>query len=160
MLIYCDQPHANMYDQIYASYYPKSPHNSKHLFDIYTNTHIFWLMLFMFIGKKLCPDHKQEIATLLLIASSWFEIYENQLEQIIKYRRIEINSMGETSYRGDSLINSIGDLLGNFIGIYLGYNLDDSFCLLILIALFFVVTSTVGFSYWTDFIEFELKSIH
>lgn len=157
---YCDQPHAHWYEHIYSSYYPNSPHNSKHMFDVYTLTHVFWPMLFMWIGKKLIPFYKNEIAIILIILSSFFELYENQPNQIIKYRRIEINSSGKTNYRGDSVINSIGDILGNIIGVYLGYVIEeDATFVFIMIMLFFIVTINVEFTYWTDFMQFGFNSI-
>jgi hypothetical protein len=157
--IYCDQHHDNWYEYIYSPYYSNSPHNSKHMFDIYTLGHVFWQMLFMWIGKKILPSHKKEVASILFIISSLFEFYENQPEQIIKYRRIEITSSGKTSYRGDSIINSFGDIIGNCIGIYLGYILEeDSMIIFILIMFFFVITINIELVYWTDLIQFSLDS--
>lgn len=37
----CDQPHDHWYEQLFTRYYPYSPHNSKHLIDGYSLTHIF-----------------------------------------------------------------------------------------------------------------------
>lgn len=41
-MIICDQEHKNWYEHIYAPYSINSPHNSKHMFDIYSLTHIFF----------------------------------------------------------------------------------------------------------------------
>jgi hypothetical protein len=106
MLILCDQTHDNWYEHIYSPYYPNS-HNSKH-FDIYTHTHVFWRMLLMYIGKRLFPDYKNFIVVTLFVISTLFEVHENLPENIKMYKRIEIDSSGESSYRGDTLINSFG----------------------------------------------------
>lgn len=151
-LFICDQPHEHWYQQIYNDYYPESPHNSKHLFDIYTLTHIFWSALITLILKKFMSTNYAVILTFLVTAA--FEIFENLDAQIIKYRRIEVDSTGKSSYRGDSFINSIGDIIGNMIGIYIGITLSNQNTLIILLILFLVITNIVGFSYWTDFFQF------
>lgn|SRR3990170_1473525 len=153
-LLICDQPHKHWYEYIYNSYYPQSPHNSKHIFDIYSLTHIFWPMILVFIGKKIFGKSKW-IPIIIFMVTTFFEIYENLPEQIIKYHRIEIDQDGKSSYRGDSLINLIGDILFNIIGICLGYYVDSwlNFFIIILIV-FTIITSVVGISYWTSFIKF------
>ena len=158
MLSICDQLHGNWYENIYNSYYPNSPHNSKHLFDIYTLSHIFWSALLVIILKKIFND-KLGLALPIgvFLLTTYFEIHENTEEQIVKYRRIEIDSSG-TSYRGDSLINLIGDIIGNIIGIYLGLALSNQAISIVLVILFLVITNIVGFSYWLEFFEFLFKS--
>ena len=91
---------------------------------------------------------------MVFLFTTLFEIHENLPEQIIKYRRIEVDSSGKSSYRGDSLINLIGDIIGNVIGIYLALTLGNSITTIILIILFLVITNVVGLSYWVEFLEF------
>ena len=146
MILCCDQPHKYWFEQIYWPFSINSPHNSKHLFDIYSLTHIFWLLLLSIICKNLFYNKTIPI-TLLIITSTLFELYENSNDQIIKYNRIEVNSMGESSYRGDSLINLIGDIISNLIGIYIAYEYSNNISIIILILLFLIITFVVGFSY-------------
>jgi hypothetical protein len=158
----CDQPHKYWYEYLWSSYYPLSPHNSKHLFDIYSFTHLFWLMLLTLIFKKIfsqqfCPQQCRLIVVALIIISTYFEIHENKQEQIVKYRRIEINSSGNTSYRGDSILNIIGDVIFNLIGIYLGIVLGEHSIIMILVGIFALIVKVVGFSYWTEFFRFLSK---
>lgn len=142
----CDQNH-KWYEQIYWPYSPSSSHNSKHMFDIYSLTHIFWPAIFTHLLKKITTSKKMAIIVVFII-SSLFEIYENMPEQIIKYQRVEINSSRETSYRGDSTINVIGDILANIAGIYLG-----NYCpWTTVITTFFIITNTIGLNYWKEFV--------
>lgn len=151
----CNQPHNAWCEYIYNSYYPNSPHNSKHLFDIYTSSHLFWPMFMMFTGKKIFKnDYWHVIAIIIAVIVSVFEIHENLPKQIRKYHRIEVNSMGKSVYRGDSTINILGDLIVNFIGIYLGYVLSDVHIIFSLFCVFIIMTNVVGLSYWTDFLNY------
>lgn len=149
----CDQPHKHWYEYIYNSHYVNSPHNSKHLFDIYTLSHIFWGALLTLVGRTIF-NNSIYVPIGVFILTTYFEIHENIKDQIVKYRRIEIDSNGTSSYRGDALINSIGDIIGNVIGIYLVLSLPFSIIMIILIILFMVITNVVGLSYWTEFFEF------
>jgi hypothetical protein len=88
-----------------------------------------------------------------------FEVVENTESQIIRYRRIEINDKGETTYRGDSAINVIGDIMMNLLGIALGYYLSDSNCLSILILQFAIITLVLRTNYWISFFNFVVKPI-
>ena len=152
-LYFCDQPHKHWYEHIYNTYYPNSPHNSKHLFDIYTLTHIFWSLLLVLLLKKTF-GFSIYVPIFVFIITTVFEIHENLKEQIIRYQRIEINSTGISSYRGDSLLNLIGDIFGNILGIILALTLNNEYNVIILLILFMVITNIVGISYWTDFLTF------
>jgi len=155
----CDQQHNYWWEHIYHPYYPKSPHNSKHLLDIYTLTHIFWPMLTVYLSKKIFKKNVW-ITIFIYILVVYFEIYENKMEQIVKYRRIEIDTDGYTSYRGDSTLNLVGDILANIMGIYLAYNIEsDIYSILIMLILFILVTKTVGYTYWTSFIKFAFDLV-
>ena len=93
----------------------------------------------------------------LIVLTIMFEVYENLPQQIKKYRRIEISESKTTSYRGDSGINIIGDIIFNVIGVYLGYKLKTMTSLITLFITFIGITRTVGFSYWTEFISFLVR---
>lgn len=151
-LLFCDQPHNNIFDYIYYPHKKDSPHNSKHMFDIYFLTHIFWSII-LALSLNIF-DNKNHVIIMSIIITTFFEIYENMKGQIIKYNRIEKNSSGESQYRGDSLINIIGDIIGNLLGIYLAMKFNISINLIILIILFIVVTQIIGLNYWTEFIKF------
>ena len=160
---YCDQPHSHWWEYIYNSYSQNSPHNSKHFIDVYTLTHIFWSMLMVFIGKKINSKYllgagNYTTTAIVAIIVTVFEIHENLPEQIKKYHRIEVDSLGESTYRGDSTLNIVGDILFNFLGVYLGYTMSDSNAVCILAGLYIVITSVVGMSYWTDFFKFLFTS--
>jgi hypothetical protein len=153
----CDQQHKHWYEHIYTHYEEYSPHNSKHLIDIYSLTHIFWSLFMVFLIKE--PQYFRHypikydyyFISLIIIL---FEIHENLPEQIKKYRRIEINSAGKTSYRGDTILNFIGDIAFGFLGLYIGYKLSKLYIFIILIILFITITNVVGINYWIDFIKF------
>ena len=153
----CDQPHEQWWEYLYNSYQIKSPHNSKHFTDIYTLTHVWWPMAMMFIGKKVLTFSTTNIAIVVAVIVTIFEIFENLPAQIVKYNRIEVDTLGESTYRGDSMLNLFGDLLFNFVGIYLGYTLLDNAAIAVLSGLFLIITNIVGLSYWTDFFKFLFK---
>jgi hypothetical protein len=95
-------------------------HNSQHLFDPYTFTHIlhgvlyFWLTsLFL---RNLPLPWKFFVA--ILIAGSW-EILENS-SFVIEHYRTETISL---DYYGDSVINSISDIFSCAFGFWLTYYL-------------------------------------
>lgn len=154
-MIICDQKHKNWYEHIYSPHYINSPHNSKHLFDIYSLSHLFTFLLLGIITKNLFGNNI--IVILLLVLSGIiFEIYENSEEQIIKYRDIEYNSSSSYSYSGDSKLNIFGDIISNIFGIYLAYNFPNNFNIIVSISLFVMLTSELGFNYWTDAFRFML----
>lgn len=155
MLYVCDQPHSHWWEQLYYPYQPNSPHNSKHLFDIYSLTHIFWpLLITLCINTWISPKYRSCSITILVLSVIAFEIHENQHQQIRRYQRIETDSMGHSSYRGDTLINSIGDIICNLLGIYLGLYMHRHTNIYILFALFIIITNTLSITYWTDFVQF------
>ncbi|QKF93753.1 DUF2585 protein [Fadolivirus algeromassiliense] len=152
-LFVCDQPHKHWYEYIYNIYHLDSPHNSKHLFDIYSLTHIFWPMLIVLVTNNIFNNNIL-IPIIIAIFVTYFEKHENSTEQIIKYRRIEIDSNGKSTYRGDSLINVLGDMFINLFAIYIAYNSSNIENITILIIIFLVITNIAGLSYWTDFYSF------
>lgn len=154
-LHWCDQPHNYWYEHI-IDFEPKSAHGSKHMFDIYSFTHIFWPLLLTLIAKKIFGTSIY-VPIAIFIITTIFELYENIPENIIKYHRIEVDSSGESTYRGDSTINIIGDIIFNAIGIYIGYMYSDSVNLIILVLTFIVITSVVGIKYWTEFLRYTLE---
>lgn len=151
-LFKCDEPHKYWFEQIFTFHYPNSPHNSQHMFDVYSLTHVFATCAMTFIVRKLFGN-RHDIPLAIFLLKIIFEIYENSPKQVDKYHRVEVDSSGKSSYYGDSTINIIGDMISSGIGIYLGYQ-SDSNVLLTLFCLFFVITARVGWQVWQDFFYF------
>jgi Protein of unknown function (DUF2585) len=97
-----------------------SPHNSQHLVDPYSFTHILHGMLEFWLLGLLFP--KLPVAWRLVIAiifeGTW-EIVENTSDVINRYRE-ETLAM---NYYGDSIINSASDVFCCGIGFLIGYKL-------------------------------------
>ena len=93
-----------------------SPHNSQHVFDAYSLSHVlhgvlfygfFWLFRSrMSFGVRLVAATAVEVA---------WEMLENSPLVIDRYRMATIAA----GYEGDSIINSLGDILSFGIGFYL-----------------------------------------
>lgn len=96
-------------------------YTSQSLFDIYSFTHISHGMILyyilQFINKYLYLEDKYLFLIVLLIEILW-EIIENTPYIINKYRK---NSIVSKNYKGDSIINSIGDILSMIIGYIIAY---------------------------------------
>lgn len=90
-----------------------SSDNSQHLFDPYAFTHIlhgfvfFWLIIW--IAPRLSPGWQ---LVLSLAAESFWEVFENT-DFIINRYRSETAALG---YNGDTVVNSLGDILCCLIG--------------------------------------------
>ncbi len=97
-----------------------SPHTSQHIVDPYSFTHIFhgviefWLIGLVF--RKVPMAWRLLIA--VMIESSW-EILENSTYIIQRYRESTIS----LDYFGDSIINSISDILCCATGFVIAYKL-------------------------------------
>jgi VanZ family protein len=155
MKVICDQQHSSVIEHIYSPFKNQdSPHNSKHLFDIYSLTHIFWCMALSLMSFTFLRLSSKQIWVITVILSIMFEIHENSPPQIEKYIRIEVNSQGRSSYRGDTYINLIGDIISNMIGVYLALNLSIHSVIMILFGLFIRITQVLGVKYWTEMFQF------
>jgi hypothetical protein len=95
-------------------------HNSQHLFDPYTFTHIlhgvlyFWLITLVF--KKM-PILWQFVLA-IFVACGW-EILENSKYIIERYRAETIS----LDYTGDSIANALSDIFSCGVGFYIAYKL-------------------------------------
>lgn len=92
----------------------ESQHNSQHLFDPYTFTHIlhgvgFYALTWLLFGKILEGGSRFILA--MAIESAW-EVLENTSWVIEKYRESTI-SLG---YYGDSIANSLADIVSCMVG--------------------------------------------
>lgn len=95
----------------------KSSENSQHLFDWYTFTHIVhgfgWYLVIWLAGKllgKRIPFRTGLILT-IVISVGW-EILENTSMVIERYREATLS----LNYYGDSIINSVGDIIAVIVG--------------------------------------------
>lgn len=95
-----------------------SSHTSQHLFDPYTFTHILHGVLFFWIiglaFKKLNIVWRLFIAT---VAEAAWEVFENSSFIIEKYRE----NTASLDYFGDSIMNSVGDVLACGFGFWIAY---------------------------------------
>ena len=97
-----------------------SPHTSQHLIDPYTFTHVFhgvlefWIIGFIF--RKLPLSWRLLLA--VMFECSW-EIAENSTYIIQRYRESTIS----LDYFGDSVINSLADILACATGFLIAYKL-------------------------------------
>ncbi len=97
-----------------------SSHTSQHLLDPYSFTHIlhgvlfFWLTLIVF--RSLSPAWRFSIS--IFVESVW-EVLENSSYIIEKYRE----NTASLDYFGDSIFNSIGDVLACALGFIIAYKL-------------------------------------
>lgn len=85
-----------------------SPHNSQHIFDPYSFTHVLHGMLFLWILTGLLPRLRStwRLPLAVLLESAW-EVLENSPFIIQRYREATIGQ----GYVGDSVINSLADIL-------------------------------------------------
>lgn len=98
-----------------------SSHTSQHLFDPYSFTHLLHGVLFLW-GANLLFRGRITFSWLLLVAvfgESLWEVIENSPFIIGKYRA----NTASLDYFGDSITNSIGDVISCVIGFITAYKL-------------------------------------
>ena len=96
-----------------------SSQQSQQLFDPYTFTHVihgiaFYLLLWLFFGRRLSAAQRFLIA--IGIEGAW-EIIENTDYVINRYREATIS----LDYYGDSIFNSVGDIISMAIGFIMAW---------------------------------------
>jgi hypothetical protein len=107
-------------DYVPWSWHVLSEHNSQHIIDAYSFTHVlhgileFWLIGLIF--KKVPVAWRLVIA--VLIEGSW-EVVENTAYVINRYRETTIS----LNYFGDSIINSLSDITCCALGFLIAYKL-------------------------------------
>jgi hypothetical protein len=95
-------------------------HNSQHFFDPYTFTHILHGVLFFWVINLIPADIglRWKFLLVVVIECLW-ETLENSNFIIERYRTVTIS----LDYFGDSILNSLADVLSCAFGAYLAYKL-------------------------------------
>ncbi|MEI6166518.1 MAG: DUF2585 family protein [bacterium] len=117
-----------------------SAHNSQHVFDPYSFTHLlhgvafFWILTWLF--KRLTFPW---MLTLTILMESVWEVAENTAFIIQRYREATIG----LGYEGDSIINSLSDILcctaGFILARHLGFRIAITMFVLIEVFLAIIV---------------------
>lgn len=152
----CDQPHDKWYEHIMGLYAPKTHHDSKHMFDSASLSHIFFSLLATYISRKIFGQ-KMFVPITVFLVSTGFEVYENLPDQINEYYQVELENSKVSTYTGDSIINVIGDIMSNILGIYIGYTCSDAVILVVLALLLILITITNGREFWAEAFGFLFK---
>ena len=97
-----------------------SSHNSQHLFDPYSFTHVLHGFAFCWLLSRILPrmSLSWRLALTTLLEAAW-EVFENT-EFVIQRYREETAALG---YNGDSAFNSLGDILTCMIGFMIAQRL-------------------------------------
>jgi Protein of unknown function (DUF2585) len=115
-----------------------SANNSQHLFDPYSFTHVlhgvmfFWLIALVF--RRMAPGRQLLLA--LALEAAW-EVFENSRFVIERYR----TATAALGYQGDTIVNSIGDVLCALLGYLIARQLGVrwSFILFLLVELILIL---------------------
>jgi len=89
-----------------------APGESQHFLDIYATSHVLHGMLFYFFLWLVCRGHLSVWARLViavLLESGW-ELFENSSYMIARYQSADV------TYSGDTIVNSVGDMLSMMVG--------------------------------------------
>ncbi len=107
-------------ERIYVNEAWNSSHTSQHFFDPYTFTHVlhgvllFWLASLIFARFSIAWQF-----FIAILAEAAWEVLENSNFIIEKYRE----NTASLDYFGDSIFNSIGDLIFCAIGFWIAFKL-------------------------------------
>lgn len=95
-------------------------HNSQHFFDPYTFTHILHGVAFFWIADLILKEKplRWKFFLVILVECLW-ELLENSNLIIERYRTVTIS----LDYYGDSILNSLSDVLCCAFGAFIAYKL-------------------------------------
>ncbi|MFN9968944.1 MAG: DUF2585 family protein, partial [Phycisphaerae bacterium] len=98
-----------------------SRHNSQHLIDPYSLTHVLHgVILWGILSLSLSRQRPQVLFCLAMAIEALWEIVENSPIVIDRYRTVTIS----LDYTGDSIVNSLGDLASCAIGYLIAVRLQ------------------------------------
>ena len=122
-----------------------SKHNSQHLFDPYMFTHLLHGVAFYWLGR-LIIQKRISFAWLLFTAvflESVWEVVENSAFVIDRYRE----ATASLEYFGDSILNSVGDVIACLAGFLIAFKLrlwkSLAFFLIVEIALILAIRDSL-----------------
>ncbi len=109
-----------------------SSDNSQHFLDPYAFTHILHGFLFFWLVAWLAPRWRASWQLVLaLAAESFWEVFENT-EFVINRYRSETAALG---YNGDTVVNSLGDILCCLVGFAIARRLGFRRSLIVFLAI-------------------------
>jgi hypothetical protein len=116
----------------FFDFVPHAGEDSQHIFDWYTFSHILHGLIFYFliwlIGRGRVP-FPVAILIALALEGGW-ELFENSQYIIDRYQSQSISE----HYNGDSILNSVGDILTMAVGFFLASVLPAPTSVVLLIA--------------------------
>jgi len=106
---------------IYINEAWNNSHTSQHLFDPYTFTHILHGVMFFWLASVIFSRLTVNWQFLIAVsAEAAWEVFENSNFIIEKYRK----NTASVDYFGDSILNSVGDLLAAAVGFWIAFKLS------------------------------------
>jgi hypothetical protein len=105
---------------IYVNEAWNSRHTSQHFLDPYTFTHVLHGVMFFWLARLIfykLPTGWQFF--IVILAESAWEVLENSNYIIEKYRE----NTASLDYFGDSIFNSLGDVLACAVGLWIAFRL-------------------------------------
>lgn len=117
----------------------RSDQNSQQIFDPYTLTHVIHGAAFYGLTRLILRSAPFGLcATIVMTLEATWEVYENT-DQVINRYRAETISLG---YYGDSVINSLADMLACAAGLLLAWRLPR------MVTLAWIVTVELILAFW------------
>ena len=120
-----------------------SSENSQHLFDWYTLTHILhgfgFYFLIWIVDRKKKLSFSARIILAVFLEAGW-EVLENSAFIINRYRAVTIS----LDYFGDSVINSMGDIVAMALGFFLASRLRVSISVVFVIVIELFLAYFIG----------------
>lgn len=106
--------------RIYVNEAWNSSHTSQHFFDPYTFTHVLHGVMFFWLASLIFSRFSVawQFFIAILVETAW-ELLENSNFIIEKYRE----NTASLDYFGDSILNSVGDVVACGIGFLIAYKL-------------------------------------